>query len=49
MERGGINNKIILIGRSEKRLQSVIVYKEKTGLYYIVIARDADNNERRLG
>ena len=46
--RRGYKQRIILIGRSEKRLLSIVVSKEKEGRYYIVTARDADKKERSL-
>ena len=44
----GYSNRLILIGRSGKRILSIIVAKDKTGLYYVVTARNADKKERRL-
>lgn len=46
--RMGYGRKIILIGRSGKRLLSMIVAKEKGNKYYPVTVRDADRKERRL-
>ena len=46
--RQGYAGRIVLIGRSAKRLLSVIVSKETSGRYYIVTARDADKKERKL-
>lgn len=46
--RRGYSGRIILIGRSQTRIVSVILAKEQIGKYYIVTARDADKKERRL-
>lgn len=46
--RKGYGNRIILIGRSGKRIISIIVAKEKDKKYYIVTARDADTKERKI-
>lgn len=46
--RGGYSGRIVLIGRSGKRILAIVLEKEKTGYYYINTARDADKKERRL-
>ena len=46
--RQGYKGRIVLIGRSGKRLLAVIVSKEISGRYYVVTARNADKKERRL-
>lgn len=46
--RMGYDKKIILIGRSGKRLLAMIVAKEKGNKFYPVTVRDADRKERKL-
>lgn len=46
--RAGYDGRIILIGRSGKRLLALIMSPEEKKKYYIVTARDADRKERRL-
>lgn len=46
--RAGYSGKIILIGRSGKRILAMIVAKEQGNKYYVVTVRDADKKERRL-
>lgn len=46
--RMGYGRKIILIGRSGKRLLAMIMAHEQENKYYVVTARDADKKERRL-
>lgn len=46
--RQGYRGRIVLIGKSGRRLISVIVVKKQLGKYYVVTARDADKKERRL-
>ncbi|HBL51839.1 MAG: hypothetical protein A3D24_03745 [Candidatus Blackburnbacteria bacterium RIFCSPHIGHO2_02_FULL_39_13] len=46
--RKGYDGRVILIGRSGKRIISIIIAKEKSGNYYIPTARDADRKERKL-
>ena len=46
--RQGYKERIVLIGRSGKRLLAMIVSKEMSGRYYVVTARDAGKKERRL-
>lgn len=46
--RKGYSGRTILIGRSGKRIVSIIVSKERRNAYYVVTARDADKKERRL-
>lgn len=43
----GYNNRYILIGRSGKRILSIIVRREKANTYFVVTARDSDKKERR--
>ncbi len=45
--KAGKKGRYIAIGRSGKRLISVIVKRKKTGIYYPVTARDAAKEERR--
>lgn len=45
--KAGKKGRYIAIGRSGTRLISVIVKKERTGIYYAVTARDAAKEERR--
>ena len=40
-------NRYLLVGRTGKRIVSVVVHREKTGVYYVVTARDAEKKERR--
>ena len=46
--RMGHSKKIILIGRSGKRLIAMILGHEKENKYYPATARDADRKERKL-
>ncbi len=46
--RMGYSGRIILIGRSRKRLVSVIISPKGVKTYYLVTARDADKKERQL-
>lgn len=46
--RTGYNGRIILTGKSGKRLISVVVYPKQAKKYYIVTARDAEKKERRM-
>jgi uncharacterized DUF497 family protein len=46
--RMGHDGKIVLMGRSGKRLIAMIMAQEEGNKYYIVTARDADRKERRL-
>lgn len=46
--REGYSGRMILIGRSGKRILSMITVKEKLNKYYIVTTRDADKKERKL-
>lgn len=48
VQREGYERRFILLGRSGTRIVAVIMRREKTGMYYIVTARDADKKERRL-
>lgn len=47
VHKAGKKGRYIAIGRSGKRLISVIVNRKKTGVYYPVTARDAAKEERR--
>ena len=44
----GYSERLMVIGRSGKRIISVILSKEEKGGYYILTARDADKKERKL-
>jgi len=44
----GYKGRYVVIGRSGKRILSVIVKREYTGVYRVVTARDADRKERKL-
>lgn len=46
--RMGYEGRIILTGRSGKRLISVVVFPKQAKTYYIIAARDADKKERKL-
>ncbi len=46
--RMGYGRKIILIGRSGKRLLAMIMSHKEENKYYVVTVRDADKKERRL-
>lgn len=46
--REGYLKRIFLIGRSGKRILSVLVKPKENKKYYIVTARDADKKERKL-
>ncbi|KKU95178.1 hypothetical protein A3A64_03360 [Candidatus Gottesmanbacteria bacterium RIFCSPLOWO2_01_FULL_48_11] len=41
------SGRYLLVGRTAKRIIAVVIRREKTGVYYIVTARDADKKERR--
>jgi len=45
--KAGKKGRYIAIGRSGTRLISVIVKRERTGIYYPVTARDAAKEERK--
>jgi uncharacterized DUF497 family protein len=47
-QKKGYQGRIIIIGRSGKRLISVILAKEEKQKYYVVTARDADKKEKQL-
>ena len=40
-------NRYLLVGRTGKRIVSIVVHRKKTGVYYVVTARDAEKKERR--
>ena len=40
------NDRILVLGRSGERLLSVVMAKEKEGVFYIVTARDMSKKER---
>lgn len=44
----GYKGRYILIGRSGRRIISVIVKREKANTYLVITARDADKKERRI-
>lgn len=46
--RRGKKGRFIAIGRSGSRIISVLVGREKTGIYYVATARDSDKRERRI-
>lgn len=46
--RTGYKGRIILTGKSGKRLISVVIFPKQARAYYIVTARDADRKERKL-
>ena len=43
----GYKGRYIILGRSNKRILAIIVKREKTSIYRVITARDADKNERR--
>lgn len=44
----GYKKRILFIGRSGKRILSVILSKKENNNFYVVTARDSDKKERRL-
>lgn len=44
----GYKGRYVVIGRSGRRIVSVIVKRESTGVYRVITARDADSAERRI-
>ena len=46
--KNGNKGRYILIGRSGKRLLSIIIKRIDKCVYYIVTARDSDKKERRI-
>ncbi len=44
----GYKGRYIIIGRSGTRILSVIVKREKEGVYRLITVRDADKKERKL-
>jgi len=46
--RKGYKGRVILIGRSGKRILSIVIAKEGSNKYYIVTTRDADRKERKI-
>lgn len=46
--RMGHSRKIVIIGRSGKRLIAMILGREEGNKYYVTTARDADRKERKL-
>lgn len=47
-KRSEINNeRYLAIGRSGKRLLTLVIHRIKTGKYYLITARDASRKERR--
>lgn len=46
--RKGYSGRIILIGRSGKRILAILVAPEENKKYYPVTVRDADKKERKL-
>ena len=45
--RKGKNGRYLAIGRSGLRLISLVVRREKVGIYYLVTARDSSRKERK--
>ncbi|MCX6792128.1 MAG: hypothetical protein NT149_03775 [Candidatus Gottesmanbacteria bacterium] len=41
------NKRYLLVGRSGKRIISVVIKRQARTVYYVVTARDADKKERR--
>ena len=41
------NKRYLLVGRSGKRIISVVIKRQASTVYYVVTARDADKKERR--
>lgn len=48
VHKKGHSGRYIIIGRSGTRILSVVLKRVKTGIYYVVTARDADKKERKL-
>lgn len=48
VHKKGKKGKYIAIGRTGKRILSVVIGREKTGVYYVVTARDSDKRERKI-
>lgn len=44
----GKKGRYIAIGRSGKRLISLVIKRKDSGIYYLVTARDSSRKERRL-
>lgn len=42
------NKRVLVLGRSSKRLLSVVMAEEKKGVYYIITARDMSKRERKV-
>ncbi|MFV1917416.1 MAG: hypothetical protein ACC618_02990 [Patescibacteria group bacterium] len=42
------SGRYITIGRSGRRIISIVVNRLNTGVYYVVTARDSDKKERRI-
>jgi len=42
----GYSGRVLLIGRTGTRIVSVVVKRDRTGIYYVVTARDADEKEK---
>jgi len=47
-ERDTHTGRIMVTGRAGSRIISVVLAKEKTDKFYVVTARDADKQERRI-
>ena len=45
--RRSYDQRYLAIGRSDKRLITLIISRKGKGRYYLVTARDSDKNERR--
>ncbi len=46
--RQGYQKRIILIGRSGKRILALVVTQKDSHSYYVITARDADKKERQM-
>lgn len=44
----GKKGKYLALGRAGKRLISVVIGRERTGVYYPVTARDSEKKERKV-
>lgn len=41
------NKRYLIVGRTGKRIVSVVVHRKEKGIYYVVTARDAEKKERK--
>lgn len=44
----GYSKRIMLLGRSGKRILSIVIAQEENNYYYPITARDADKAERKM-